>query len=91
MMARPPFLLAVGQRKRVQERGGMRPRQHGERAQPFGMLRRDDPGQAAAPVMANQMKAACAMADGGRDVERIAHQPVDAVGIEILRIGSRPG
>ena len=41
--------------------------------------------------MADQMEAAAAMPCRGGDVERVADQPVDVVGIEILRIGRAPG
>lgn len=44
--------------------------------------------EAAAPIVADQMEATAAMPGCGDDVECVAHQAVDAVGIEILRIGT---
>src|SRR5580704_5722568 len=55
------------------------------------MSRGDDPGEAAAPIVADQMEAAAAMPCCGDDVECVAHQAVDMVGIEILRIGTSAG
>jgi hypothetical protein len=55
-------LIAVDQLQRAVEGVGVRPRQDGERGQPRVMAVGEPPGDAAAPVMADQMKARVAIA-----------------------------
>ncbi len=52
---------------------GMRPRQDGERAQPLRKTIGQRPGNAAAPVMAGEMKAAVAVTGCRDDRHRIVH------------------
>jgi hypothetical protein len=66
VMARAMRLLGIhlqgaGKRRR------MRARQHGQRRDPLGPAIGDDPGEAAAPVMANKVQATLAVAQGGYD------------------------
>jgi hypothetical protein len=66
-------------------------RQHGERRDPLRPAIGDDPGEAAAPIMADQMEPPAAVADASDDVLGIADQFVDPVVIEIGRVGTRAG
>jgi hypothetical protein len=72
-------LIAVGQLQRAIEGVGMRPRQHGERGQPRWKPVGERPGDAAAPVVTDQMETAVAIARCGDDRHRVVHQPVDMV------------
>jgi len=74
---------------RARKRRRMRPRQHGQRRDPLGPAVGDDPGQAAAPIMADEMKPAVAVTHGLNDVERVANQLVDPVVVELGRVGPR--
>ena len=75
--------------ERPGERRGVRARQHRQRGETLRMAIRDQPGEAAAPIMADQMKAPLTMASGVGDVEGIADQPVDAIAVKVFRIGPR--
>ena len=79
VMPRALRLIAVGHLQRAVEGVGMRPRQHGERGQPLRIAIGQRPGDAAAPVVADEMKAAVAVAAGRDDRHRIVHQPVDVI------------
>jgi hypothetical protein len=57
MMARAMFLFAVGQRQRTIEGVRMWARQDRERGEPLRKFVGDAPCDAAAPVMADEMKA----------------------------------
>jgi len=61
VMSRAVRLIAIGHCERAIEGVGMRPRQHGERRQPIGKAIGERPGDAAAPVVADQMEAAAAI------------------------------
>ena len=62
VMPRALRLLAVGHLQRAIERVRMRPRQNGERGQPLVIAVGEAPGDAAAPVVADEMKARLAIA-----------------------------
>ena len=72
---------------RPRERDGMRSRQHRQRGQTLRVAVGDDPRQAAAPVVADEMESAASTSDRRGDVERIADQLLDAVIVEDRRIG----
>jgi hypothetical protein len=57
VMSRALRLLAVQHLQRAVEGIGMRPRQHGQRSDPVRIAVGEPPGDAAAPVVAGQMKA----------------------------------
>jgi hypothetical protein len=84
VVLRPMRLLAVRHLKRSGERCGVRARQHRQRGDTLWIAVGE---QAAAPIMANQMKASLAMPGRRDDVERVADQPVDAVAVEVAGIG----
>jgi hypothetical protein len=67
----------------------MRPRENGERGQPLVVAVGDAPGDAAAPVVANEMKARFAIARGRYDRHGVVHQAVDQIVRKLTRI--RPG
>src|SRR5205814_8959702 len=75
---RAVLLTAIGLQGTV-ESIGMRPRQHGERCDPLRVSIGERPGDAAAPIMAGEMKAAVGMAAGGYDRHRVVHQAVDMI------------
>src|SRR4051812_9860467 len=89
VMPRAMRLLAIRHPERPGERRGVRARQHRQRGETLRMTIRDKPGEAAAPIMADQMKASLTMAGGVGDVEGIAGQPVDAIVVKVFRIGPR--
>ena len=72
-------LFAVGHLQRAIEGVGMRPRQYGERGQPLRIAVGQRPGDAAAPVVAGEMKARVAIAAAADDRHRIVHQAVDVI------------
>ena len=67
----------------------MRPRQDRERGDPLGVAIGERPGDAAAPIMAGQMKAPVGIATGRDDRHRIVHQAVDVIARKIVRVGPR--
>jgi hypothetical protein len=89
-MARPVRLLEIDLQG-AREGCGMRARQHGQRRDPLRPAIGDDPGEAATPIMAYQVEPPAAVADTSDDVVGIADQLVDAVVIEIGRVGTRTG
>ena len=91
VMPRAMRLIAVGHLQRAVEGVGMRPRQDGERGDALGIAVGQRPGDAAAPIMAGEMKARFAVTRGRDDRHRIVHQPVDVIARMIARIGPRAG
>ena len=79
VVPRPLRLIAIGHLQRAIEGIGMRPRQHGERRQPLRESIRERPRDAAAPIMADEMEAAVAIAAGGDNRHRVVHQAVDVI------------
>ena len=77
-MARAVRLLAVRQRQRAVEGVRMRTRQHGQRGEALGITVGDAPGDAAAPVVADEMKARPAAAGRG-DRHGVVDQLVEFV------------
>ena len=69
----------------------MRPRQHGEGSKPLRIPVSDEPGNAAAPVMAHQMETALRPAYRGDNVHRIADQLIHFIVGDIGRVGPRFG
>ena len=67
----------------------MRPRQHGERSQPLRVAIGERPGDAAAPIVADQMKARVAVAAGRDDRHRVVHQAVDVIIGGVRDVGPR--
>src|SRR5437660_12356380 len=67
----------------------MRPRENGERSQPLVMAVCDAPRDAAAPVVANEMKARLAIARGRHDRHGVVHQAVDQIVRKLTRIRPR--
>src|SRR5437764_9994519 len=61
VMARAQYLSTICLKRPI-ERIGMRPRQHRERGQPLRTSVRQPPGNAAAPVVTDQMEAMLAIA-----------------------------
>ena len=82
-------LFGVGHLQRAIERVRMRARENGERRQPLMMAVGEAPGDAAAPVVADQMKTRIAIARGRHDRHRIVHQAVDQVMRKFARIRPR--
>jgi hypothetical protein len=62
VMARAMRLLAIQHLQRAIEGVGVGPRQHGQRRQPLRNAIRERPGNAAAPVVADEMEAAVGIA-----------------------------
>ncbi len=89
MMPRPPPLLAIWHFQRPSECQWMRSGQDGHRRQPFRVPIRNLPCEAGTPVVADEMEAPIAMANGGDDIECIVGQSVHLVTGVIGRI--RPG
>ena len=89
VMARTACLFAVRQRQRAVEGIGMRPRLDGQRREPLSVAIGKRPGDAAAPIMAHEVKALIAIARCGDDRHRIIHQPVHVIVGRIARIGPR--
>lgn len=87
MVTGATLLIAVGHGQRVGECHRMWPRQDGEGSEALGITIGDQPGEAGPPVVTDQMKVAVAMAGRLGDVERVADQVVDAVIVEIGRVG----
>ncbi len=61
VMPRAVRLIAIGHCERAIEGVGMRPRQYSERRQPVRSAIGECPGDAAAPIVADQMEAAVAI------------------------------
>ena len=86
VMPRAVRLTAIGLQGTV-ESIGMRPRQHGERCDPLRVSIGERPGDAAAPIMAGEMKAFVAVAQGRNDRHRVVHQAVDVIMRRVARVG----
>ena len=90
-MPRTLRLIAIGHQQRPVEGIGMRPRQHGERCDPLRKTIGQRPGNAAAPVVADQMEAAIAVAAGRNDRHRIVHQAFDMIIRGVIGVRPRAG
>ena len=82
-------LFGVGHLQRAIEGVRVRAGENGEGGQPFMMAVGKAPGDAAAPVVADQMKPRIAIARGRHDRHRVVHQAVDQVMREFARVGPR--
>ena len=89
MVTRALGLFAVGELERAVEGIGMGARQHGKRGETARMAVGDAPGDAAAPIMPDQMKAAIGAAARGRDVHGVGKQVVELIVRAVARVGPR--
>src|SRR5580698_4790962 len=86
-MLRTLCLLAVVHLKGAIEGVGMRARQDGERSEAVRIAVGDTPGNAAAPIMADEMKAAVRVSACRRDGHGVGDQFVDLVVRDIGGVG----
>jgi hypothetical protein len=84
-------LIAIRHLQGAIESIGMRPRQHGQRRQPLRNAIGERPGDAAAPVMADEMEAGLTIAAGGNDGHRVVHQAIDVIVRRVVRVGPCAG
>src|SRR6516164_6617332 len=84
-------LLAVRHGERAIEGVGMRARHDGERGDAITMQVSDSPGDAGAPVVADEVKTPIRIAAGRDQAERIRKEPVEAIARSIPSIGPRAG
>ena len=89
VMPRAVGLIAVRQRQRAVERVGVRARQHRQRGEALGITIGDAPGDAAAPVVADEMKAPAGVAAGGGDGHGVADELVEFVVRGVGGVGPR--
>ena len=90
-MPRAMRLVAIGHLQGAIEGVRMRPRQHRERRQPLREALGQRPGNAAAPVVPDEMEAAVAVAASGGDGHRVVHQAVDVIIGGVVWVGPRSG
>jgi hypothetical protein len=66
----------------------MRGREHGQRGHPLRPAVGDVPAEAAFLVVADEMEARSAAARCRDDIERVAEQPIDGIGVKIDWVGT---
>ena len=86
MVPRPRRLLGII-RHRARERGRVGAREHRQRSDPLRVLRREDPRELAAPVVADQVEALRAERAGDR--ERVGDEELDPVRVDPARARAR--